>query len=270
MGNFSSQETNNIVNEFINQVNDTVAKVSNSSIVICSGTQSLTVDYCPTFTCGGGTCNNNFSQDFNGTCSVNTQNFTSISATFNNEIKNTIDNFVDQQAAQSNGWLATGFNVAGEYINNTSDLKEQLQNLFNADIKDVCQADIAALQQGILRPCGYFPNGTTFNFSQNIGETALVFCINKNIINSFQNNSTLNNFVNKTDQVISQRNAGLLDFLKVAIIAFAVVSIIGAIAYYYFSSSSRPRQEEYGRSPYGRGGGAEYGPVRNEMTSGVF
>lgn len=266
MGNYSSQETTNIVSEFISAVNSTVVNISNSAVATCSGTQTLNITFCPTWYAPRS--NFNFNQQFQSNCSVNQDNVNSISASFNNDLKTTIENFTKEQAAQSNGWLATGFNVANEYIANTDELNEQLQNLFNADIKNVCQSTIDALQSTRFEFCGNFQDAR-FDFTQDIGESAIVSCINQNMIKSLQSNSTLNNFINKTDLAISQQNTGLLDFVTTAIIAFAIVSIFGAFFYYYFSGGQQPEQrrsegrEGYGqRSPYQQRPGEGYGMTR--------
>lgn len=247
MGNFSSQETTDTVSEFLNAVNSTVIDIANSSIATCSGTQVLRVSSCGPFVCTD-TCNLSFNQSNNSSCSVSQTNVNSITVSFNNDIKNTIKNFIAEQAAQSNGWLATGFNVASEYIATTDELNEQLQNLFNAKISDVCRSNISSLQYGEVPLCGNFKN-LNFDFTQDIVSTALVTCVNTNVVKAFESNSILNSFVKKTDQYLAQQNAGLLDFVTTAIIAFAIVAIVGGFFYYYFSGGQR-RPEE--RPPYER------------------
>ena len=261
MGNFSSQETTNIVTEFIDTVNSAVVNITNTNTATCSGTQIIepTSETCTVpFTCDG--CIFIASQTAKGTCSVSAQNLTDISIKFNNEIKSKIENFTKEKVDQGNGWLATGFNLSGSTITNQDQLNEQLENLFNVDVKNTCQASVNLLQIAKYPLCGTFKN-SPFNFTQDLVATSIVTCINQTMVTAYASNSALNDFVNNTDIAVSQKNAGLFDILIYAIIAFAIVSIVGAIAYYYFQGGQPPPGERR-PSPYGQQRPPGYGERR--------
>jgi hypothetical protein len=156
-----------------------------------------------------------------------------------------IDTWIKQQMEQSNGWLATGLNFGFAGISTTEEMKTQLTSLFTANIANSCTSFLDQYQEQGVYICGWYTN-VNFDFSQSALATSITSCVNTNIIKAYSSNSVLQDFVTKTDQAVSQQNAGILDFLVYIVVGLVIVSVIAGMIYYFTS----PPQQPYPYPPY--------------------
>ena len=253
MGNFSSQETNSAVSSFIDITNTAIVNISNNASSNCSSTQSFRLHTgldprggtCPFFYDGGGIASR---LDGVVSCTLSSENRNTITTDFQNNISTIIDTWIKQQLEQSNGWLATGLSFGFAGISTTEEMKTQLTSLLNTNITSSCVSFLDQYQEQNIWLCGYYKN-VNIDFSQSGLATSITSCINNNITKAYSSNSVIQEFVTKTDQEMSQKNAGLFDWIVIVIVGLVIISVISGMIYYF--TSPPPSSYPY---PYPRPG----------------
>lgn len=236
MGNFSSNYTYNTINSFTSMINSFSTRILNKASTECASIQSARFDF------GTGTIDapctintsvrnsnitTNIASDF--TCGLSQDNLNKITVKFSSDLQTSISNWIKENTQQNNGWLATGINIAIQEGVTETDLSTMLANSISSDISNVCRASIVTNQSVIYRFCGTYDN-LILDTNLTSKGLSLATCINRNIQTSVVNNKVLMDIINKTDQAVSQTNAGLFDFIIYIIVGIVIIAVIGAIA----------------------------------------
>jgi len=251
MGNFSSQETDTVIKSFNSAVSKAITNISNNANLQCSSSQMFSLHTGSSFPPCGFSCENcNFviNQTSQSTCDLTQSSLNSVSNTFTTELQTQISNWVDEQVNQSAGWLATGLNGNFAGISTTEEIKNQLNSLFSTTIANSCSEELKNIQLQIVNLCGDL-NGSNLNFSQNSFQAGVTVCVARNITNNYSKNTILQQFVNDTDQAVSQQAAGIGQIVYWIIAAIVIVSVISLFIYLYFGGTN-PQQVQQSQQEY--------------------
>ena len=235
MGSIQSNITKQTLADYTNIVNSTVANVYNSAAASCASGNNFALE-----TGGGPNCifhmtngNFNVTQTVGTNCKLNSHNITSLSAALVNNLTNNIQQFIAQNAQNSQGWFATAFSLQINNASNAEEVVNQIKNSFNINFTNTCDSIATALNNETVKLCGVF-DGVNFNFTQNALLTALTSCINQNTINIWTSNSVLNQLWQTTDQKLASKQSGFsLKWFFIAIVIIAILMILSGMIYYF-------------------------------------
>lgn len=249
MGNIQAQLTEQTLAAYTSVMNSAMNQVINDSRLNCSGINNfnLSTGQGCTFQLTNGTIN--FNQVVSANCQFNSENNTKIDNNFKNSISTTTKSFIDTDLQNSQGWFATAFSFQITGASNSTEVTNQIVNSISNDISNTCAAETNAYNNSNVNLCGVF-DGVTFNFSQNANVTALVSCINRNVINIFVDNEVLNDLWSKTDSELASQQSGVdtitNNLVRYLIIGAIVIAVIVAIVFIIMAVTQRRDNDSIG------------------------
>ena len=249
--NLSNQYTQNTVDSLTSVVNQTVSNVLQTASTNCtsSNTYNALFGSYPTsvnLQTGEITfarCDTNInSVDINqiatGSCNLSSGITSDVQANITNNLASNINTWMTQNAAQNNGWIGIGLNIASQEQINQVQLSTMIANTISSNISQTCSAFVAASNLFQVSYCGNYPNGVV-NTQQAISQN-LTSCIVNNVVTLIVQNEVLNNIVTKTSQQTNQTNQGISDIFRWLVIGGIVIAaliIIGVLLFFIFGGS---------------------------------
>jgi hypothetical protein len=244
MGSGISQSAQQELSAFNSFINNFSTNIRNQVSSTCQAGNTLR------FTTGGGNgceffatgSNININQTSQATCSLTSENITTITMNIENDLQNQLEQYISQRQNVEQGWLATALSLGVEGASTSQEIANLIRNSINTNITDSCMNQLTTQNLAEIRLCGAFDQ-STFNINQDATVTGITSCINKQIITSFTSNSILNNLFQRTEQAVSVRQAGVDSF------AFYIALAIGLFIIFFlliflllFSGSSNKNQ----------------------------
>lgn len=235
MGNsIQSNVTKQIMSNYTKIVNETVMDVYNDAASTCQSGNMMNIEtgggqYCDFEIINGSI---NINQTAGTNCKLDSTNVNNLSTNFTTQLINKTKQFIQQDAQNKQGWFATGFSLQISDATTVDQIMTQITNETKANFINKCSSVNTALNNGIAKLCGTY-DGSSFNFNQNALITSITSCINQNVVDSWTNNSVLNNFWMQTDQKLASTQSGFsLKWLLIIIVILAIIGAIGGGIYY--------------------------------------
>lgn len=158
-------------------------------------------------------------------CQLSSNNVNNLTSQFQTQLTNETQQFIQQNASNSQGWFATAFSLQIQGATTVDDVMNQIKNSTKGNFNNTCTSVSSALNEATVRLCGYY-DSTTFDFNQNALITAITSCINQNVIDTWTSNTVLNQLWQQTDQQLASTQSGLSMGLIILIIVIIVIVII--------------------------------------------
>lgn len=234
MGSAQSEITKQTLADYNSFMNTALQSDINTAISGCAAANNLSLQtggekYCD-FEMINGSINVN--QKVNATCSLHSKNINSITTKFNTTVKNTTQQFIDQNAKNKQGWFATAFSFQIQGASTSAEVSNKITNSFTGNISNTCRQEATAMNSNKTLLCGTY-NASVVNINQDATITALTSCINRNVTEAFLTNNALNEMYQKTNQKLTSEQAGVGSFvfwIALAIVAgIILVIILGAV-----------------------------------------
>jgi gas vesicle protein len=183
-------------------------------------------------------------QNITSTCTLNSSNISKITSKVKTEIKQTIQQWIDQQLQQSNGFVSTAINIGIQEGVNRTQIVDDLTNTISESVSNTCSAYVQNVQEARYYFCGWYEN-VNIDIEQTAAAITVATCLNKSILQAYASNQVLIDILQKADDAIVQKNAGIFDWIVTIIVAIVIASVIGTVCYYMFSGSSSDSTDDY-------------------------
>lgn len=242
MGNVQANLTKQTLAAYTNVINSTVANVFNNAAQTCAGGNYFSLSTgqgCPFEIVNG---EFNLTQRASTTCTLNSQNITSLSAQFKTDLINNTRQFIEQESKNSQGWFATALSLQINQASTVEEIVNQINNSFNVNFTNTCSSVSTAFNTAVLNLCGYF-DATKFNISQNAIVDALTSCVNENTINIWTSNSVLNKLWQDTDSKLASHQGFDPKWLIIGVVAIILLIVILIIVLVIIGRKKQPAIE---------------------------
>lgn len=244
MGSAQSSVTKQTLEAYTQYMNTVLANEYNKSSMNCTAgnTVSFTTGRDCYFSFTNGTININ--QQATSDCTLDSSNVNEINSTIQNTVQTATQQFIDNDLQNKQGWFATAFSLQVTGAENSEQVSTLIANQFSGDITNICEGQIGTFNTGIVDLCGAY-NGATFNINQDALTTALVSCVNQNVIDAFDTNATLNQLYQETDNVLvsQQEGAGSLLWLWIILGVIFFLIIVAVIVFMIFKNKQSQQQQ---------------------------
>lgn len=244
MGNAQASLTKQTLESYTEVMNNTIAKEYNKTSLGCStgNVVSFTTGRDCYFSCNG--CDIEIGQKATSECTLDGENTNQIQSTIQDLVQSTTESFIENDLKNKQGWFSTAFSLQISGASTKEEVSNIISNQFSGDITNICQGQIDTFNTGVVDLCGDF-NNTKINFNQDALTTALVSCINNNIIEVFNTNSALNQLYTETDNVLVSQQKGARSFLWLLIILGIIffLIIVAVIVFMIFKGKQSQQQQ---------------------------
>ncbi|MEM3857901.1 MAG: hypothetical protein QW478_00700 [Candidatus Micrarchaeaceae archaeon] len=239
----------NDINEMNQVINNQATTIVNNNKQNCTtrndfrlgfGTD-LNGHFCPFY---GQNVDISVTQVATASCSLQSENLNNINSQIENDLKASLQNYLEQNASSQQGFLAHALSIQFNTNYNKETISNAIVNNINSKTLNNCSAILNANNNGVVMVCGTF-NNSKLNFQQDASVTSITSCINQTIVQTVANNSELADLLQKTDQkLLSQQNGlesifgGMIGIIIAVAILIAI--IVGLIILYKVFKKKKP------------------------------
>jgi hypothetical protein len=218
----------------INQnVSNIMLKMKSDNSSLCSASQNKTVNIGNIIG-----CNTNINQTLNVNCNALISTKFSSNTEIIKVMTQAIDRSVTSGQKSVQDFLATSFSSQKGSTNVATYLKQLVQTNFTQDMASSCMST-ALLNQGSAFNLGTIDctKGGSLNVSQDAQLIQLVNCVTDFLSSIATNDAVIQQASSSSSTTQSSEQQGLGSIMKYAMIATAIVVVIGLIAFVYIAMS---------------------------------
>lgn len=243
--NISNQNVQDTINSLTKIVNNTSNSVFQSSSVGCASGVNLSVNVGVYPVISGTGVNQTISyppcvpqtvidgdiivsQFASGSCSLTGGITNTLNASYTANLKQNIQDWIEQQVQQRNGFIAAAIDIANTQKITTENISQMIANDVSNNISQKCDAFVQASTSGTINICALVKKDIIVN--QSAIATNITTCLTNNIVTAITNDTVITDIINKTVQKTKQDNQGLGDLARYFIIGAVVIVVIGIIA----------------------------------------
>lgn len=217
----SLQSTVSDVNNIINCVSTSINQMYTSN---CSALNTVTFNYCPTFSCP--MCDFTNKQVASSTCKLDVNALNKVSASFSQNLYTQLSRYVNTQVQNTSSFLGTAvqFGFVSDTFN--TELKTYITNTFSTNLTQTCGSTINSFNQAIWNFCGVYQDAN-FTNNQLAATTGLTICVNTNIFNFSVNQTTSYQSFIQANQYLLNKQSSDIVWIIFLIVFIVIIFILG-------------------------------------------
>lgn len=183
----------------------------------------------------------NFDQTGTSKISFTSENFNRTNANVSSQLANVVKSFITNDLKNKQGFFSTAFGLQITNAMNAEEVSNIIENETKIRSMNICNPENSQIQNLMVSMCGQYTDDS-FNVNQDAYTSAVVSCINRNVIDIFTTNKTLNDLYTQTNNKLLSQQKGLgslFNWIIIIVAAVVILGIIGLIFYYILGGTNK-------------------------------